>query len=222
MGEVALREGGFLLGQFGLGGLPVLHHRLQPFHLGLVQFLLVPGDVHDVIVVNDLHVGLGHGDADVVPGALEVGQGGVQVQLGKLDIVRSGHAVEQVHARADGEARVRRGRAGGVGVVLGQSAAEVHALVRGTADIREVGVLGGVQLDFALGHVQFALLHVQVVFEGPVQAFLEGPGMAQVLRPGQGGGEQREGKDDSFHGAATSFRRGSGYRGPSPRGRGLP
>ena len=183
-----MRQRGFLRGHLGGRRFSVGLQGLEPDHLQRIDLDLALRHGEDLPVVENLHVGLGHGHADVVFRLFQVDRRRFEVQLAEQNVVAQAETVEQGHIGAQAERGVGRIRVG-VGVVGGQAAAEREVLRSTAPHAREPVVLRRIDVDLALQDLQGAPLHAQVVVERVADAILQRPGffLGTSEMPGQAG-----------------------------------
>ncbi len=199
--QAALGQCGGLPCHLGFRGLSIVAHGFQADHLQGVDLDLSLGDGKDLLVVENLDIGLGHGDADVIACFFQVLGGRLEVQLAQFDVVLVAQAVEERHVGTQAQARIR-GIGIGVGIVGGQAAAERKVLRSAGRDAGQEPGACRSQVDLALAHLQGALLHRQAMVERVVGAVLQRPGrcLGRFLGPGGRGGQQHQGDDyKTFH-----------------------
>ena len=198
-GQPALGEGGLLGRKIGRSGLPVVDHRIEALHLQRVDSYLTFSHLQNLLLINDLDIGLGHRDADVIARFLQVLRGCLQVQLAQGDVVLVAHTVEQDHVGTQAETRVGGIRVG-VGIVGGQAAPERKVLGSVGRHAGQAAGTGRAERDFALLDLQGTLLHGEAVLQCVGDALREGPGRASQRlgscllsgKTGQDGGQPEQ------------------------------
>ena len=205
---VGLHHLEFVLGDacpgFGhLGGRGLAHARqaLEAGQLFTAQVGLPLGDAVQFAVEQHLQVGRGDVDGDVLLGLGQVGQRGLQVQLGQGILVGDLQPGEEGDAGADGEAGVVVLGVDVDGVVLarllvghgGLRAAPAPALAGAAVERRQAGPLGCVHVHAALLGLVGRLPDGDVVGYGVVDALFQRP--AFLCRGAcRGGQEEQEGR----------------------------
>ena len=195
--QAALGQRRLLERHISRGGLAVVTHGFEPCHLQGVNLDLPLCDIEDFLIIEDLDIGLCHGDADVIARLLQVLRGRLQIQTAEFDVVAGTETVEQRHVGTQAEARARGIRIG-VGIVGSQAAAERKVLGGAGSHAGQPAVLCRIEVDFALLDLQGALLHGEVVLQCVGDAFLEGPRCTRGGRLSPRGGHDRQQQGEQY------------------------